>query len=135
RPRPSRWPTTTASPSGGPSPTPSRGSVRSCWPISRTRSATSRRRFWASATTAGRQLQEPAVEPLDETIDHVRGPVEGHLILEYGDYEGPYSRQAFREIHRLERRPGTRVRFAFRHFPLTQIHSHALAASVAAEAP
>jgi protein-disulfide isomerase len=74
------------------------------------------------------------VEPLDETIDHVRGPVEGHLILEYGDYECPYSRQAFREIHRLERRPGTRVRFAFRHFPLTQIHSHALAASVAAEA-
>jgi protein-disulfide isomerase len=74
------------------------------------------------------------MEPLDEAIDHVRGPADGHVILEYGDYECPYSRQAFREIYRLERRPDTRVRFAFRHFPLTQIHPHALAASAAAEA-
>jgi protein-disulfide isomerase len=29
---------------------------------------------------------------------------------------------------------GGGVRFAFRHFPLTEIHSHALAASAAAEA-
>jgi protein-disulfide isomerase len=74
------------------------------------------------------------MEPLDEAIDHVRGPASGHLILEYGDYECPYSRQAFREIERLEREPDLRVRFAFRHFPLTQIHPHALAASAAAEA-
>jgi protein-disulfide isomerase len=74
------------------------------------------------------------MEPLDEGIDHVCGPADGHLILEYGDYECPYSRQAFREIQRLERRPDVRVRFAFRHFPLTQIHPHALVASVAAEA-
>jgi protein-disulfide isomerase len=74
------------------------------------------------------------MEPLDEAIDHVRGPASGHLILEYGDYECPYSRQAFREIERLEREPDVQVRFAFRHFPLTQIHPHALAASAAAEA-
>jgi hypothetical protein len=24
------------------------------------------------------------VEPLDEAVDHVRGPSSGHLILEYG---------------------------------------------------
>jgi protein-disulfide isomerase len=73
------------------------------------------------------------MEPLDETVDHVRGPSEGHVIVEYGDYECPYSRQAFREIQRLERRPDG-IRFAFRHFPLTEIHPHALAASAAAEA-
>jgi protein-disulfide isomerase len=74
------------------------------------------------------------MEPLDEAIDHVRGSSAGRLIVEYGDYECPYSRQAFREIELVERRLGDEVRFAFRHFPLTEIHPHALAASLAAEA-
>jgi protein-disulfide isomerase len=72
------------------------------------------------------------MEQLDESVDHVRGPSEGHLIVEYGDYECPYSRQAFREIQRLEGPDG--IRFAFRHFPLTEIHPHALTAATAAEA-
>src|SRR5436190_3155794 len=74
------------------------------------------------------------VEPLDEQVDHVRGEVAAAVILEYGDYECPYSRQAFRSIERVERELAGRVRFAFRHFPLTQIHPHALAASATAEA-
>jgi protein-disulfide isomerase len=74
------------------------------------------------------------MEPLDEAVDHVRGPSAGHLIVEYGDYECPYSRRAFREIQRIEGSPEVVVRFAFRHFPLTEIHPHALAASAAAEA-
>jgi hypothetical protein len=44
---------------------------------------------------AMRQEYEPALEPVDETVDHVRGPAAGRLIVEYGDYECPYSRQAF----------------------------------------
>jgi protein-disulfide isomerase len=56
------------------------------------------------------------------------------VILEYSDYECPYSRQAFREIERVERRLPDGVRFAFRHFPLTEIHPHAFAAAAAAEA-
>jgi protein-disulfide isomerase len=71
---------------------------------------------------------------LDVAVDHVRGGPTGQLIVEYGDYECPYSRQAFREIERVERELGDRVRFAFRHFPLTEIHPHALAAATAAEA-
>ena len=74
------------------------------------------------------------MDPLDEAVDHVRGSPAGRLIVEYGDYECPYSRQAFREIERVERRLGEGVRFAFRHFPLTEIHPHALTASAAAEA-
>jgi len=74
------------------------------------------------------------VEPLDTSVDHARGSPTGHLILEYGDYECPYSRMAYRQIQRVEHRLGDAVRFAFRHFPLTDIHSHALAASAAAEA-
>ena len=72
--------------------------------------------------------------PLDEKVDHVRGSPAGRLILEYGDYECPYSRQAFHAVEQVERRLGGHVRFAFRHFPLTSIHPHALAAAAAAEA-
>jgi Na+:H+ antiporter, NhaA family len=79
-------------------------------------------------------MDEAAMEPLDEVVDHVRGGPAGRLIVEYGDYECPYSRRAFREIERVERRLGEGVTFAFRHFPLTDIHPHALAASAAAEA-
>lgn len=74
------------------------------------------------------------VQPLDENVDHVRGSATGRLLLEYGDYECPYSRQAYRNIQRVESALGERVRFAFRHYPLTDIHPHALAASAAAEA-
>jgi protein-disulfide isomerase len=76
-----------------------------------------------------------ALEPIDDGIDHVRGvSTAAHLILEYGDYECPYARKAYREIQRVETRVGDRLRFAFRHFPLTEIHPHALAAACAAEA-
>ena len=78
--------------------------------------------------------REATMEPVDDAVDHVRGPSDGRLIVEYGDYECPYSRQAFREIERVERRSSGGIRFAFRHFPLTEIHPHALAASAAAEA-
>jgi protein-disulfide isomerase len=74
------------------------------------------------------------MQPIDESVDHVRGAGDGRVILEYGDYECPYSRMAYREIEQVERRLGGGVRFAFRHFPLTEIHPHALAASLAAEA-
>ena len=77
---------------------------------------------------------QPTLEPLDPTVDHVRGPSAGRLIVEYGDYECPYSRQAFREIKRVEQSLTVAIRFAFRHFPLTEIHPHALAAAAAAEA-
>ena len=76
----------------------------------------------------------PVLAPLEPEVDHVRGDPGGRVILEYGDYECPYSRKAFREVQRVESRLGSEVRFAFRHFPLTDIHPHALAASAAAEA-
>jgi protein-disulfide isomerase len=76
--------------------------------------------------------EQTTLEPLDTEVDHVRGDASGRVVLEYGVCECPYSRQAYREIQRVEAAVG--IRFAFRHFPLTQIHPHALAASAAAEA-
>jgi protein-disulfide isomerase len=84
-----------------------------------------------NATPEDRQL---ALAPLDENVDHVRGSPAGRLIIEYGDYECPYSRQAFRAIEHIERQLGGTIRFAYRHFPLTGIHPRALAAAAAAEA-
>ena len=55
-------------------------------------------------------------------------------LVEYGDYECPYSRMAFRVIQRLEPQLGGQLRFVFRHLPLTRIHPHALAAAHLAEA-
>jgi protein-disulfide isomerase len=83
------------------------------------------------ATPKDRQL---ALAPLDDKVDHVRGSLAGRLIIEYGDYECPYSRQAFHAIQQVERQLGGNMRFAYRHFPLTNIHPHALAAAAAAEA-
>jgi protein-disulfide isomerase len=76
----------------------------------------------------------PVLAPLDLEVDHTRGPTTGRVILEYGDYECPYSRQAFRAIERVEQELNGRIRFAFRHFPLVQIHPHAFGAAAAAEA-
>jgi protein-disulfide isomerase len=72
------------------------------------------------------------VRPFDAARDHWRGG-EGVVILEYGDYECPYSRPAFRSIEQLQAQDPS-LRFVFRHFPLTEIHPHALAAAGFAEA-
>jgi hypothetical protein len=61
------------------------------------------------------------VEPLDASVDHARGSPTARLTLEYGDSECSYPREAYRHIRRLESQSTTTVRFAFGHFPLTDI--------------
>jgi protein-disulfide isomerase len=75
--------------------------------------------------------------PIDEGRDHWRGgrPPGAVTLLEYGDYECPYSRSAYRSIQVIENRLGDRLRFVFRNYPLRDIHPHAqMAAEVAEEA-
>jgi protein-disulfide isomerase len=71
------------------------------------------------------------IPPIDAAQDHVRGPDGAPVLLVYGDYECPYTRAAYRSVEVLERR-GLPFRFAFRQFPLVEIHPHALQAAVAA---
>jgi protein-disulfide isomerase len=67
--------------------------------------------------------------------DHVQGPGDAPITLvEYGDYECPSCGAAFPEVKQLQRTLGHRVRFVFRHFPLSQVHPHALPAAEATEA-
>ena len=67
--------------------------------------------------------------------DHARGPAGAPVtLLEYGDYECPYCRVAHGVVKRLRADLDGRVRFVFRHFPLTQVHPQAMMAASAAEA-
>lgn len=71
---------------------------------------------------------------MDAEVDHTRGPTSGRVLLEYGDYACPNSRLAFCAIERVTQELSGRIRFAFRHFPLVQIHPQAFGAAAAAEA-
>jgi protein-disulfide isomerase len=67
--------------------------------------------------------------------DHVIGPATAPVTLvEYGDYECPYCGAAHPVTVQLVQLLGDDLRFAFRHFPMTQIHPHAGLAAEAAEA-
>src|SRR5436309_4120994 len=67
--------------------------------------------------------------------DHVKGPADAPLtLLEYGDFQCPYCRQAYPIVKQVQEQLGARLRFAFRNFPLTRIHQHAQHAAEAAEA-
>jgi protein-disulfide isomerase len=67
--------------------------------------------------------------------DHASGPATARVTLvEYGDYECPYCGMAHPVVKQLLRLLEDDMLFAFRHFPLTQIHPHALDAAIAAEA-
>jgi len=67
--------------------------------------------------------------------DHVQGEVSAPVTLvEYGDFECPYSREAVQTVQSLQREFGRDLRFVFRHFPLANKHPHAIQAAEAAEA-
>ena len=73
------------------------------------------------------------VEPVGST-DHVRGPEHAPVTLvEYGDFDCPTCKQASGAVKLLLARFEQRIRFVFRHFPLEEVHPHALRAAEAAE--
>ncbi len=71
--------------------------------------------------------------PVSST-DHVQGDENAPCVLvEYGDYQCPHCRAAHPIIRGLQRHFGQRLLFAFRNFPLTNIHPMAEAAAETAE--
>ncbi len=67
--------------------------------------------------------------------DHIRGPAGAAVTLvEYGDYECPHCRQVHPIVNELRSRFGDRLRYVFRHFPITSVHPNAQLAAEAAEA-
>jgi protein-disulfide isomerase len=67
--------------------------------------------------------------------DHILGDSGASItLLEYGDYECPYCGRAHPVVKEVLGQMSAEVRFVFRHFPLAEMHPHALAAAEAAEA-
>src|SRR5882672_5224241 len=67
--------------------------------------------------------------------DHSQGgPGAAVTLVEYGDYECPHCRHAYPIVKRIQKRLPDRLRFVFRNFPIAEIHPHAAAAAMAAEA-
>lgn len=80
-------------------------------------------------------MTNPALASPVDAQDHSLGPATaGVTLVEYGDYECAYCGQAYAVLERLVDRMGPRLRFVFRHFPLVDLHPHALPAALAAEA-
>jgi protein-disulfide isomerase len=72
-------------------------------------------------------LSSAPVPPVSDN-DHLRGPEDGTLVIEYADFECPYCAAV---SLKLDDRP---LRRAFRHFPVRSSHPRAWAAACAAEA-
>jgi len=67
-------------------------------------------------------------------VDHTLGPDHAPVTLvEYGDFECPNCKQAAPAVTLLLERFNERVRFVYRHFPLEDVHPHALLAAEASE--
>ena len=67
--------------------------------------------------------------------DHLQGPIDAPVALvEYGDYECPFCGEAYPILKAVKQRLGDRLCFAFRNFPLTNMHPFAEHAAEAAEA-
>src|SRR5215472_13495213 len=78
--------------------------------------------------------QHSLAVPVSER-DHSQGPASAAITLvQFGDYECPYTRQSTWVVQAIQQQLGNQVRFVYRNFPLTEIHPHALQAALTAEA-
>jgi protein-disulfide isomerase len=84
--------------------------------------------------TSKREIKKLTV-PVSIGIDHIRGSVNAPItMVEYGDFECPYTGMAYTVIKELMRQFNEKIYFVYRNFPLNDIHPHAQHAAEAAEA-
>ncbi|MFC4311465.1 DsbA family protein [Steroidobacter flavus] len=77
--------------------------------------------------------QHDLVAPVT-AIDHKLGPDHAPItVVEYGDFECPTCKQAAPSLKLLLSRFPGQVRLVFRHFPLEEVHPHALCAAEVSE--
>ena len=78
--------------------------------------------------------QQGVLRPPVRDTDHSQGPGDAPITLvEYGDFQCPHCYRAHPVVQALQKQFGARLRFVFRNFPMTELHSHALHAAEAAE--
>jgi protein-disulfide isomerase len=80
-------------------------------------------------------IQTPRLAVPISKRDHIQGSLKAPLkLVEYGDYECPYCGEAYPSVKAVQERLGDQLCFAFRNFPLVEMHPHAEHAAEAAEA-
>jgi protein-disulfide isomerase len=80
-------------------------------------------------------MDDPLLTPGPSAEDHVEGPNGAELeLVMYGDFQCPYSAAALPIVKRVRDQLGSRLLFAFRHFPLRALHPLAQGAAETSEA-
>ena len=75
------------------------------------------------------------ITPVNIGTEYIRGSVDAPIsIVEYGDYECPYTGMAYPIVKEILKQFDTKVYFVFRNFPLNDIHPNAQHSAEAAEA-
>lgn len=94
----------------------------------------------ASQNTGAAPAGASPYAPLGSTVPgaqppHVRGGASAQITLEeFGDYQCPPCGALFRELLKVEKEYGERLRLIFRHYPIAELHKNAMVAARAAEA-
>jgi len=81
-------------------------------------------------TTTSQGTLRPAVSEQDHSIGDADAPI---TLVEYGDFQCPHCQRAHTVLPRVRKALGSRLRYVFRNFPLTESHPDALNAAEAAE--
>jgi len=82
-----------------------------------------------------RRVSDHAAIPPLGPDDHVDGPADAPLeLVMYGDFQCPYCAASQSIVRRVRDRLDGRLRFAFRHMPLPEVHPEAQLAAEASEA-
>jgi protein-disulfide isomerase len=89
----------------------------------------------ASGESTIAPMPAPALTPALSGEDHVDGPGGAALeLVMFGDFQCPYCAAAYPIVSRVRDQLAGRLLFAFRHFPLRDVHPDAQRAAEAAEA-
>ena len=96
----------------------------------------------AKGTVLAKETETPPTIHLADSLsrpinneDHTSGSESAPVtLLMYGAYEFPFCVEGNGIVKRVREHFGERLRFAFRHFPRTNVHPHAEAAAEVAEA-
>ena len=89
------------------------------------------------AKISGPKVPTGPVPGVNEVVadDHVFGKADSTVtLIEYGDFQCPACGLYYPMVKQVKSEFGDRIRFVFRNFPLSQIHSNAVLGAHAAEA-
>ena len=78
------------------------------------------------------QISKPSYTPLTQPTPHVKG--NGTIdVVEFSDFQCPFCGQAYTEAKKIVEQYSDKVKFTYKHFPLTNIHTFAFKAAEASE--